>query len=104
MMDGGNAFDIYFRVMFPQAKPIFTALFITGWMAEWNNYSSGLIYHPKLPTLPVGIYQFNTEMIYRARLDILFAACVLVCIPALLVFTIFNKTITTNVSLGGLKG
>ena len=104
MMDGANAFDIFYRIMFPQSKPIFSALFITNWITEWNNYSSGLVYYPKLPTLPVGIYQFNTEMIYRARLDILFGACVLVSIPAILLFIIFNKTITTNVSIGGIKG
>lgn len=104
MMDGANAFDIYYRIMFPQAKPIFTALFITQWTTAWNNYSSGLIYYPKLPTLPVGIYQFNTEMIYKARLDILFGACVFVSIPAIILFIIFNKSITTSVSIGGIKG
>lgn len=104
MMDGANAFDIYYRVMLPQAKPIFVALFITNWIKEWNNYNSGLVYYPNLPTLPVGIYQFNTEMIYRARLDILFAACVLVSIPAIVLFIVFNKAITTNVSVGGIKG
>ena len=103
-MDGANHFQIYFRVMFPQAKPIFGALFLTQWVAIWNSYDSALVYLPNLPTLPVGIYQFNTEMIFRARLDILFAACVLVSIPAIILFIAFNKVITTNVSVGGLKG
>lgn len=104
MMDGANDFQIFFRLMFPQTKPMFGALFLTGWIHSWNNYESALVYLPNLPTLPVGIYQFNQEMIYRARLDILFAACVLVSIPAILLFAIFNKTITTNVSVGGIKG
>lgn len=104
MMDGANHFKIYGKVMIPLAKPIFGALFLTDWLAAWNSYSSELLYHPNLPTLPVGIYQFNTEMIHRARLDILYAACVLVCIPALILFTAFNKVITTNVSVGGIKG
>lgn len=104
MMDGAGAFKIYTRVMLPMSKPIFGALFLTGWLADWNTYASALVYLPNLPTLPVGIYQFNTEMIYRARLDILFAACVLVSIPAIVLFTVFNKVITTNVSVGGLKG
>ncbi len=104
MMDGANAFQIFYKVMFPMAKPIFTALFILGWKGQWNSYSSGLVYYPKLPTLPVGIYQFNTEMIYRARLDVLFAACLYVTIPALIIFIIFNKTMTTSISFGGLKG
>lgn len=103
-MDGCGPFRLYFKIMLPQAKPIFGALFLTTWLASWNNYESALLYLPNLPTLPVGIYQFNTEMIYRARLDILFAACVLVSIPALILFTVFNKMITTNVSVGGIKG
>lgn len=104
MMDGANDFQIYFRVMLPQAKPIFGALFLTSWIQQWNNYENALVYLPNLPTLPVGIYQFNTEMIYRARLDILFAACILISIPAIVLFIVFNKVITTNVSVGGIKG
>jgi ABC-type glycerol-3-phosphate transport system permease component len=104
MIDGAHDFDIYFRVMLPQAKPIFGALFLTQWIGAWNSYDSALIYLPTLTTLPVGIFQFNTEMIYRARLDILFAACVLIALPAIILFIAFNKIITTNVSLGGIKG
>ena len=104
IMDGADDFQIYFKIMFPLAKPIFGALFLTEWLGNWNNYDVGLLYMPKIPTLPVGIYQFNTEMIYRARMDILFAACVLISIPAIILFTVFNKVITTNVSVGGIKG
>ena len=104
MMDGANEFQIYLYAMFPQAKPLVGALFLTGWMKSWNSYDTALIYLPELPTLPVGIYQFNTEMIFRARLDILFAACVLISIPAVILFVVFNKTITSNVSIGGIKG
>ena len=104
MIDGANDFSIYFRVFLPQTMPIFTALCLTNGIAAWNSYESALIYLPNLPTLPVGIYQFNVEMLYRARLDILFAACVLVALPAIILLIAFNKTITTNVSLGGIKG
>ena len=104
MIDGANAFQVYFKVMFPQAKPMFGALFLSQWITQWNTYESALVYLPELPLLPVGIYQFSTEMLFQARLDILFAACVIVSIPAILLFGIFNKTITTNVSVGGIKG
>ena len=104
MMDGANEFQTYFKVMLPQAKPIFTALFLTTWLVAWNNYESPMVYLPNLPTLPVGVFQFNKEMIYQARLDILFAACLVVSIPALIIFVAFNKVLTTNVSVGGIKG
>lgn len=104
MMDGANDFQIYFKVMMPMAKPIFGALFLTAWLGNWNSYENNMVYRPNLPTLPVGIYQFNVEMISRARLDILFAACVITALPAIILFAAFNKVITTNVSIGGLKG
>lgn len=103
-MDGANDFQIYFKVVLPQAKPMFLAMFLTQFITEWNTYESTLIYLPKRPTLPVGIFQFNSEMIYNLRLDILFAACFIVVLPALILFIVFNKTIMTSVSLGGLKG
>lgn len=103
-MDGANDFQIYFKVMLPQLKPICGALFLTTWLGSWNTYESPQIYLRDLPTLPVGIYQFNQEMIYAARLDILFAACVIISVPAIVLFAVFNKTITTSVSVGGIKG
>lgn len=104
MLDGAGHFQTYFRVMLPQASSIFGALFLTKWIGVWNSYEGPLVYLPNVPTLPVGVYQFNLEMMYRARLDILFAACVIIVLPALILFVVFNKTITTNVSVGGLKG
>lgn len=104
MMDGANHFDIWYRVMLPQSKPLFIAQFIVNWMGAWGDYSGSMIYHPNLPNLAYGIYQFSTEMTYQARMDILFAACVLVSIPSVLLYIIFNKTITTSMSIGGLKG
>lgn len=104
MMDGADDFTIYWKVMMPMARPIFGALFLTGWLGIWNNYESTLVYLPNIPTLPAGIYKFHAEALYDVRMDILFAACVVISIPAIVLFITFNKVITTNVSLGGIKG
>lgn len=103
-VDGAQDFQIWFKIILPQAKPMFGAMFLTQWISVWNSYQSALVFIPNIPTLPVGIYQFNKEMIYQARLDILFAACFITALPALILFTAFNKTITTSVSVGGVKG
>ena len=104
MMDGANHIQIWYRIMMPQAKPLFGSLFIISWISSWNDYSSSMIYHPNLPNLAYGLYQFNTEMIFSARLDILFAGCLIALLPVLISFIVFNKTMTSSVSLGGLKG
>lgn len=102
-VDGAGDYTVFFRVMFPQIVSMFGALFLLSWVADWNNYSSVLIYLPKMPTLAGGIYMFELEMIYEVRADILYAAYMISAIPPLCIFAIFNKTLTSNVSIGGIK-
>ena len=103
-IDGANHFVILFKIMLPLAKGIITALLIMEAVTIWNDYNTALVFMPKLPTLATGIYLFNTEMTYRARLDILMAATVFSAIPPLVLYGLGHKAILNNVSLGGIKG
>lgn len=102
-IDGANDWTVYFRIMFPQVLNLFGALFLIAWVADWNNYSSALIYLTKMPTLAGGIYLFELNMTYEVRMDILYAAYMISAIPPLLLFIFFNNTLTSNISLGGIK-
>ncbi len=102
-IDGANDFTVFFRVMLPQVLNLFGAIFLTLWVADWNNYSGALIYLTKMPVLASGIYSFELNMTYVARLDILYAAYMISAIPPLLLFAFFNKALTSNISLGGIK-
>ncbi len=102
-IDGANKWQIYFKIMFPQAIAMFGSLFLMLWIADWNNYASALIYLPKMPTLAVGIYKFQLQMKYNSRMDILYAACTLSLLPPLVMFMFFNNALMNNVSMGGIK-
>lgn len=103
-IDGANDFIILSGIMLPLARGILTALLIMDAVSVWNDYSTALVYMPKLPTLATGIYLFNTEMTYRARMDILMAATIISAMPPLILYGIGHKAILSNVSLGGIKG
>ena len=79
------------------------SLFIILWMAEWNSYGTALIYLNKMPTLAVGIYLFQTHMMYKSSMNILYAACFISLLPPLLIFITCNGMLMSNVSLGGIK-
>lgn len=102
-LDGANPWEIYFRIILPQSLPMFGALFLMAWITEWNSYASPLIYLPNLPTLSVGIYQFETYARYNNRMDLLYAGCALSMLPPLILFAFTNKTMMENVSIGGIK-
>ena len=100
-IDGAGDYTIFFRVMLPQAMPMFGAIFLMIWMAEGNKYSTALLYLNELPTLSVGIYLFRTES--GGDFDILYMAYFITCIPPLVIFAFFNNVLMSNVSLGGIK-
>ncbi len=102
-IDGANEWQIFFKVVFPQSMGITGALFLTSWVVQWNAYDSVLLYLPKLPTLAAGLYKFNAVATSKAKMDLFFAACVITAIPPLVLFAVFNKVLTSNVSLGGIK-
>ncbi len=99
-IDGANPWQIFFRVIFPQSMGLIGALFLTMWIGGWNGYEGFLIYFNKLPNLAAGIYMFSKEI---PRNDVLFACCFIVSVPPLILFACFNKILTNNVSLGGIK-
>ena len=100
-IDGAGDYTIFFRIILPQAMPMFGAVFLMIWMAEWNNYSSAILYLNELPTLSAGIYLFKTES--GGDFDILYTAYFITCIPPLIIFAFFNNVLMNNVSLGGIK-
>jgi len=102
-LDGANPWQIYYRIILPQAMPLFGSLFLMAWIADWNSYGSALVYMPNLPTLAVGLYQFQTYAAYNNRMDLLFAGCAISMIPPLVLFAFCNKTMMSNVSIGGIK-
>ena len=104
MIDGANDFTIYFRVMLPQSMALFWSLFVLVWVAQWNDVNTSLLYLRKMPQLSVGLYLFEKDMIYDASKHLLYAGCTIACIPPLLLFVFCNRIMTSNISVGGLKG
>lgn len=102
-LDGANHWQIYFKIMFPQALPMFGALFMMLWIADWNSYATALVYLPEMPTLAVGIYLFEPWATAHNRSDLLYAACAISMLPPLVLFMFCNNTLMSNVSLGGIK-
>lgn len=104
MIDGANDYVIMFKIILPLSKGMLSALLIMQAVSVWNDYNTALVFMPKLPTLATGVYLFNSEMTFRARMDILMAATIISALPPLILYLIGHKAILENVSIGGIKG
>ena len=101
-MDGASHLRIFVQIMIPMAKPALTAIGVLTFMGLWGDYQTPYYFLNSYPTLAVGL----KELIDPNNLNHpqLFAMSIIVSIPVIAVFCIFQKTIMNNLTMGGLKG
>jgi multiple sugar transport system permease protein len=102
-IDGASEWRIYWRIVLPQIGPALATLGILTFMFNWNSYLWPLIVittHERR-TLPIVLTWYNS--VHSQRLDLTMAASVLVVVPILIVYTLFQRWIVQGFALSGLK-
>ncbi len=103
-IDGANHATVFFRVMLPQSLGMFVALVVIEFIGLWNDYSTPMIFFPNMPTLALGLYEYEQEMIRGINMPVYFSGLIISMLPVLIIFGFFQNTIMQSVSVGGLKG
>ena len=101
-MDGAGNFSIFRRIMLPLAMNTMSVVFILTFVAFWSDYTTPLYFLPDHPTLALSLLNF-TELSSTTE-TMQMAACVLLCIPSLILFASFTEKFTNNLQVGGIKG
>lgn len=102
-IDGASEFGIYTRIVFPQMGPALATLGIFQFMGTWNDYLWPLIIlrTTERRTLPVMLTWYNSQ--HGSRFDLTMAASVLVILPILIVYFLFQRWIVRGIALTGFK-
>jgi multiple sugar transport system permease protein len=104
-IDGANEFRIFWSVVMPLATPVLATLAILTFLGNWNSflYPFVMATEPQMYTLPVALATFATGQ-YQADHGMLMAGSVLIVVPVLIVFVLFQRWITEGIATTGLKG
>ncbi|MBK9712197.1 MAG: carbohydrate ABC transporter permease [Kouleothrix sp.] len=109
-IDGANQYDIFFRVYLPLAKPGLITMGIFNFLGQWNQYilpNTLMITNEEHNThyvLSQGLYYLQAKQFYGSDWSGLFAAVVIVMIPTLAIYLIFNDRIEAGMTAGAVKG
>lgn len=101
-IDGAGHFRTFIQIMLPLIRSTLFAVFILLFIEHWNDYYTPMIFLPEKPTMSYGLFIFQTDN--KASTPIQLAACILACVPILIVFAAFKDKIMSNVTMGGIKG
>lgn len=104
-VDGASNFRIMTTVVFPQAIPTMTTIFLLNFINFWNDYQVPRIYLPSYPTLAEGLFTFALTGERAVNyVPIKLAGFIGLTLPIVIVFALLNKYLKLNVATGGIKG
>ncbi len=105
-IDGANDYQVYFKIMFPLAKPGWMTIIIFNFISVWNNYIDPLVYltTDSKRTLPVGLMNLSSVAEYDSDWGALFSGLVIIMLPSLLIYSIFSEQLIQGMTAGSVKG
>lgn len=103
-IDGASEFQIFFKIIIPNAKPAIATLAIFSFMWRWNDYiwPKIAIFSPEKYTLQMAIANFSGE--YNVDWSSLLAVSTISMIPMLIMFLAFQKYFIQGTATSGMKG
>lgn len=106
IMDGANNFQLFFWVVIPLAQNGLVSMGIFNFLGMWNQYILPLVLLTSSGKymLSQGLAFLAHQQRYQSDWSGLFAAIVIVMLPTLLVYTIFQNQIQRGLTVGALKG
>lgn len=104
-MDGAGHASILFKIYYPIAFNAILTVVLLYFIQYWNDYQTPLIFLPSMPTVSYGLFLYNNRGGAEAPFTThKLAASILVLLPVLTVFLIFQKRLIGKISLsGGVK-
>ncbi|MBO4533960.1 MAG: carbohydrate ABC transporter permease [Treponema sp.] len=127
VIDGAGTLQIFFRIIIPVIKPIIATVAIFASVAQWNSFQDTLLLvtDPKLYTLQFTLYQYiNQASSLKALVNnstsaaamaaslahaqtatsIRMTVSVIVVLPIICVYPVFQRYFTKGIMIGAVKG
>lgn len=106
-IDGAGPFRVFWSIAMPLARPTLVVLGIMTFMWNYNNFLWPLvvIQSPENDTLAKGLGALVSASASNAELyPVMLAGAVIVAVPLILIFLVFQRFIVRGIGAGAVKG
>lgn len=115
-IDGASTFQTFIQIILPLLKPALATVAIFAFMAHWTDFFGPMIYLQKasLKTLMLGLANFESMMsgaggsaigggFISSKLHLLMAITLLIDLPCIILFVLFQRYFIRDVIMSGFK-
>jgi len=105
-VDGASEFRIWGQIVLPLIGPALVAMGIFIFLAEWNNlvWPLVILQSDELRTLPLVLSTMVNAFSGAAQVGLQMAAALVVSLPTLILFILFQRQFVRGIALTGMKG
>jgi raffinose/stachyose/melibiose transport system permease protein len=102
-IDGANSWSVLWRVLVPSGRPAITTLVVITFMWTWNEFLLALVMvsSDARRTVPLGLAFFQGQ--HSSDVALLAAGAVLVALPVVIVYLVFQRRFIEGMLTGAVK-
>jgi raffinose/stachyose/melibiose transport system permease protein len=104
IIDGAGPVRLYFAVIFPLLKSVTITVVILNSVFVFNDFVQPLYFMngPGSETIQLTLYNFTSQ--FQSSYNLLFMDILLITVPMVILFAIFNRRIVAGMTAGSVKG
>lgn len=103
-IDGCSRSKLFTKIVFPLLKPVTATVFILNAVTIFNDFANPLYFLPGHSNATVQLTLYNFMGQFSNSYNLLFANVILITLPMLVLFIVFNKKIVDGMVAGAVKG
>jgi raffinose/stachyose/melibiose transport system permease protein len=104
LIDGASPLRLFFRIIFPLLKPVVVTVVVVQSVFVFNDFQNPLYFFPGDANATVQLTTYNFKSQFTTAYNLLFMNILLVTIPPLLAYMIFQRQIVAGMTSGAVKG
>jgi raffinose/stachyose/melibiose transport system permease protein len=101
-IDGASSWRTLWRILVPFARPAILTLTVLTFADSWNEFFLALVFTVNHMTAPAGLASFSGR--FTTNIPLVSAGAVIVAVPILVVFIVFQRQFIRGVLTGAVKG
>ena len=101
-IDGASSWRALWGIMVPFAKPAILTLTVLTFADSWNEFFLALVFTINHPTAPAGLASFSGR--FTTQIALVSAGAVIVALPIVIVFIIFQREFMRGMLTGAVRG
>jgi raffinose/stachyose/melibiose transport system permease protein len=101
-IDGASSWRTLWKILVPFARPAILTLTVLTFADSWNEFFLALVFTVNHMTAPAGLASFSGR--FTTNIPLVSAGAVIVAVPILVVFIIFQRQFMRGMLTGAVKG